>query len=539
MSNGYVLSLHFLKNSVISQKFRYFLLTLFLKTVIMFSYFPLFENFGMFTSQFFRYLKGFVMKETDIIEIDEMSELREIKVKKLNSLIEGRNSNTLQQNQIMDFSLAVAKMNEDGILEADWDVSMLENYPKIDRHNISRVLDEMEDSEATINKSYTIYHKEGGYTKIALIDTFKYDHMGHVHVRFTHGISSMYENFKENPYTSNDFAINSEFDKNLSYKIFWICSKYAFELYKYNKYQIRVNYDLYELKSKVYPSDRYEICEKELKKKLGRTPTAKEVYETYPDEKELEKYKSWYDFKRYVLDRAKIEINEICKLKQVEYPFEFDYKKIGKKKVTGVEFIITKSAVATSSGNKEDDLETEEEETVVPFEIDVEKINEVLDMFVNGEPVTNRDAEVLLKTSFNDIDSIKNAYALAREQDGLRNIIGFMVKAIDENWNNICSSKGYSYDETKAFNEFKDDFNLKHYGTTDRDEVQRQINRQTTKFVDSVEESKKVNTGILEESLPFFPVQFDGEQIDMEQYMAEIRKFSEQLYNRMAGNSEK
>jgi len=304
--------------------------------------------------------------EKDVFEYEDYSDMGLV-VRKSNELIEGRNYNTLVQNQLLDVSVAFAKKEKDGIYHAYWEVKDLDAFPGINRHNISKTLKEMEGDNSDVNKNYTVSTKDG-FKKFPLVDTLEYDRKGHVHVRFTHGASQYFSKMKDN-YTPNLLAITTQFKSMPTYRLYELCSAKAYILYTKNKDEVRFKYDIYELKSKIDPNPKFEFYEQELEKKLGRKVTAKEVYDYAPEK--IEKWCVYYEFKRAVLEKAKKEIELYCKISNNNRAFSLDYEVVRSGiggKVTDIILIITKAALITDEKYEdEDDVVTDDGIEIIPI----------------------------------------------------------------------------------------------------------------------------------------------------------------------------
>jgi len=133
-------------------------------------------------------------------------------------------------------------------------------------------------------------------------------------------------------------------------------------------------------------------------------------------------YKLYHQFKQRILLHSQ---NEIKKKTDIAFDFE-EIKK--KRKVVGIKFIVKSNTKATyeacftlegKSTNKEEKSSTE-------------SINAVKSMF--KENITGKEAEFILNTAKSDINIIKEKYALSQNVSKIDNIVGWMIKAIKENY---------------------------------------------------------------------------------------------------------
>jgi plasmid replication initiation protein len=152
-------------------------------------------------------------------------------------------------------------------------------------------------------------------------------------------------------------------------------------------------------------------------------------------------YHQYQDFKRKVVIQAQKELKKIS-----DISFDFEEIKTGRK-VTGLKFHIK----ANKSSKKPIDevCATREDKSTLQKEQDFrELINIVKNIF--EEVITGLQAKRLLDTAKGDINIINEKYALSQNVAKIDNIVGWVIKAIKEDY---TTQKGKG--KTGTFNDYE------------------------------------------------------------------------------------
>ncbi|AFK94369.1 MULTISPECIES: replication initiation protein [Thermoanaerobacterium] len=223
--------------------------------------------------------------------------------------------------------------------------------------------------------------------------------------------------FSSIKYFNNEGKMAFSFDPKLK--------KYYLQLKQYTKYRLK---NIAGLKSQ-YSIRMYEIL-KQYEKIGERTLTIKELKDMF--QIGVNEYKLYGDFKRKVLLPAQKEIN-----KKTDLSFEIEEIKTGRK-VTSLKFIISKNPLVAS--NKKDECADVLEEICAASENMLEHDNVINDdyidkvMFLFDEEITRKEAEQILKVANNDINKVKEKYIIAKQTNGIKNIVGWIIKAIQDDY---------------------------------------------------------------------------------------------------------
>ena len=168
------------------------------------------------------------------------------------------------------------------------------------------------------------------------------------------------------------------------------------------------------------------------------------VDSAYPDydkavERASEKsFKDWYEFRRGVIDVAVKEINEVDNGTYVTY----EANKAGQGgKVYSITFFVELGNKNVDNKNVE---QSEPGRSKKSNEINEEKEFEVhcnVKAMIE-ENLSFKDIKAICKASNYDVEKIRNAYNIAQETPNITNLVGFMIKAIQEEYTVPVKKKG-------------------------------------------------------------------------------------------------
>lgn len=383
---------------------------------------------------------------------------KELSLNRSNRLIQGKdNLRTVNQRKVLAYALAISRLDETGNPVAEFPVGDLTEYKGMDKKNISRTFRQMQENP-DINRTIVIPAKDkrGGFELIGMIDSLKYDpDKGRVKVRFTQAIGSHIFDISEG-YTRNAISKLFLFRHTSSYRIYELLSIREYALRDHEN--VYITYDLCELKQILgLVQEKHGHLEKRLRNRLKRQPSARELFEEYP---ECEPYPSWTDFRRYVLEDARKEFHMLSDAGEEIFTFDYEPIKRAKGKVVAVKFTIIPPALQRSHEFSDADTITAatQDGTVevvgysgAPQErADPVIMDKIREIFINGEPLTDKNIYDIQKAAGGNLERIKKAYILMRQQDGIRNTVGWIIKAIQEDYDEgFPSDKRFDYEGAK------------------------------------------------------------------------------------------
>lgn len=156
-------------------------------------------------------------------------------------------------------------------------------------------------------------------------------------------------------------------------------------------------------------------------------------------------YLLYADFKRYVLNAAQKEINALT-----DISVEFEEIKKGRK-IDKIKFYISKNKKYI-----ENKIEIEEAATA-EVELDEDDLIDQLREIIK-EQLKTKELKVVLRAANNDIQLIEKKYQLAKKSRNIENLVGWLVKAIEEDYAepvevkkkskfNNMPERGYDYED--------------------------------------------------------------------------------------------
>ena len=177
-------------------------------------------------------------------------------------------------------------------------------------------------------------------------------------------------------------------------------------------------------------------------------------------------YNTYSSFKR-ALDTAVKEINDYT---DINVNMKMIRTGVGGK-VTKVRFIVTeKEQNIISVDENVDVIECDEKE------VDDDELFELIDKLreIISEPLKLKDYKTILEVAKYDITLIKEKYKIMKMNDAeINNITGWLVKAIEENYQKPTSKKSESKSKTTK-NKFND-FKQRHYTDDELDKLERKL----------------------------------------------------------------
>lgn len=150
-------------------------------------------------------------------------------------------------------------------------------------------------------------------------------------------------------------------------------------------------------------------------------------------------YARFYDFKKKVLLYSQREINELT-----DITFNFEEIKQGRK-VDKIRFYIT---------SKHAKLENVPEKKEKHEEIDLDDLIEQLQDIIR-EPLKIKEYKAILEAANNDIKLIQAKYQIAKKQRKIDNLVGWMIKAIKEEYTEPIEKRkksGFNNIEPRKYN---------------------------------------------------------------------------------------
>ena len=371
-------------------------------------------------------------------------------VSRSNVLIESKSSTSLFERKLLNIAIAKASI-VDGELIASVSTKDIKNYLHISGNSIYTRLKEA--SKETLGHVVSI-EDEGNENFIMFNVVNKCEYRDGVFTtRFTKEMKPHIYNLKKD-YTRMSLDVLCSFKSLFTTRIYEILRT---QYYRFEKEQTE------ELIVPKPPKKAYSLSELKFTLNVvdvNASKTVKRLVEQGRFEEALEEIKDasfedWRNFRRKVLEVAKKELEES---EYSEICFDYEPVKVGKGgKVTGVIFKVRKNPNCTHHsdlwrirGEEMPEIISDVLEAKRP-EIQEGMILEVADIFGN-EPVTIQDIKTIIIASEYDVNAIKKAFEMAKEQKFIGNLVGWMRSCLEEKWyenENLPKFKGRTIEESQ------------------------------------------------------------------------------------------
>lgn len=371
-------------------------------------------------------------------------------VSRSNVLIESKSSTSLFERKLLNIAIAKASI-VDGELIASVSTKDIKNYLHISGNSIYTRLKEA--SKETLGHVVSI-EDEGNENFIMFNVVNKCEYRDGVFTtRFTKEMKPHIYNLKKD-YTRMSLDVLCSFKSLFTTRIYEILRT---QYYRFEKEQTE------ELIVPKPPKKAYSLSELKFTLNVvdvNASKTVKRLVEQGRFEEALEEIKDasfedWRNFRRKVLEVAKKELEES---EYSEICFDYEPVKVGKGgKVTGVIFKVRKNPNCTHHSDLWR-IRGEEMPEIIPDVLEAKRpeiqegmILEVADIFGN-EPVTIQDIKTIIIASEYDVNAIKKAFEMAKEQKFIGNLVGWMRSCLEEKWyenENLPKFKGRTIEESQ------------------------------------------------------------------------------------------
>ncbi len=362
----------------------------------------------------------------------EKKNQRQEMVSRSNVLIESKSSTSLFERKLLNIAIAKAVI-EDGELIARVTTKDVKDYLHISGNSIYTRLRDA--SKETLGHVVSI-EDDGKENFIMFNVVNKCEYMDGVFTtRFTKEMKPHIYNLKKD-YTRMSLDVLCSFKSLFTTRIYEILRTQYYRFEKEGSDEIivprppKAPYSLAELKFTLNVVD------------ANASRTVKRLVEQGRFEEAIEEIKDaafddWRNFRRKVLEVAKKELEESA---YSEICFDYEPVKSGKGgKVTGIRFKVRKNLNCTHHSDLWR-IRGDEMLEIIPDVLEAKQpeiqegmILEVADIFGN-EPVTIQDIKTLIQASGQNVEAIKKAFSMSKQQSYINNLVGWMKKCLEERW---------------------------------------------------------------------------------------------------------
>lgn len=362
----------------------------------------------------------------------EKKNQRQEMVSRSNVLIESKSSTSLFERKLLNIAIAKAVI-EDGELIARVTTKDVKGYLHISGNSIYTRLRDA--SKETLGHVVSIEDDgKENFIMFNVVNKCEYRD-GVFTTRFTKEMKPHIYNLKKD-YTRMSLDVLCSFKSLFTTRIYEILRTQYYRFEKEESDEIivprppKAPYSLAELKFTLNVVD------------ANASKTVKRLVEQGRFEEAIEEIKDaafddWRNFRRKVLEVAKKELEESA---YSEICFEYEPVKSGKGgKVTGIRFKVRKNLNCTHHSDLWR-IRGDEMLEIIPDVLEAKQpeiqeglILEVADIF-GSEPITIQDIKTLILASGQDAKAIEKAFAMAKQQTYINNLVGWMKKCLEERW---------------------------------------------------------------------------------------------------------
>lgn len=387
-------------------------------------------------------------EKKDIYDADVVS-TEIVNFKKSNILISSKYKSSVLENKILAVAMSQVKIQEGRPIAK---ISVKNFQEKMNANKGSFYTQMKRAAKSMSGRQMFIEDKENNsFMLINLIGKVEYNN-GDITIKFEPDLTEYLVDLQKN-YTTLNIEMMMSLDTQYGFRIYELLKSKAYApkgIRDTGKYKIV--FGVSELKVTIgIVNTQTDAVRRALQNK---NPDFDNIVENVAIEKS---FKSWFDFKRRVLDPAIEEINNKTDL-------YVEYVPIGRGKggkIKEIEFYVTKKEIADAykkeiiTDNKieivQDSIKEPDPEKLMEL---VEELQEVID-----EPIKIKDYKSILKAANYNTDRIKNVYSIACEQKEINNLVGWLISALNNNYDYdpIPKSKGMSYEEARMYQDILDD----------------------------------------------------------------------------------
>ncbi len=360
--------------------------------------------------------------------------------KKSNLLISSKYKSTITENKIQAIALASiqnAKENKAGNLECTFSAAELRKLFGDDSGSLYKRLDSTAKKMTGSVIGYTNEETQS-FEYISVISKAKYEDSKFT-IIFNGELKDKILDIQEK-YTILNLTTMMKFEHVYSFRLYeYIKSEYYKKKYIVQERIKGMGYEMTipcsEMRLMMGTVDANDDKVRAVLSK-GKKPDYDKAVEVAEKEKKS-KFKEWKEFKRSVIDVAVKEINELTELNIV---CKTNRAGLGGKAV-GISFIIT---------DKDDIKAGTVPEAIDDKEVDILDLIDEVRLFIS-EPLPSSDIKAILDSAGLDVGRVKSAYEISKSQRNIGNLTGWLIKAIENNYQPGISTKG----KGNKFNNFQ------------------------------------------------------------------------------------
>ncbi len=350
--------------------------------------------------------------------------LENLSLQKSNSLVSAKYKSSLIENQIMAVALTRIEVNASDFnapIEAKLWPGELKRLIG-DPTNIYKTLKKV--SKTMTGHTMFIEDGKGNFKAFAVVNNAEYQD-GVFTIEFNKNLREHILGLEKN-YTSLELAVLTRFKKNSSFRIYELLKSHIYKSRPgVNNGRVDVEYNISELRFMIGLANGDDPGVKNALAAMGNNIEWDVLYTKLA--KKDRKYETWFDFQRYVIKPAQVELEEKSNLR-----FEYEGIREGRK-MGRIRFYIYPNTPRNPDiiyERKEFLEQNARANRQLELPRDLQKFFPIYEAYVGHNGLTAEDIDVLLQTSEYNGELVIDTIRQADEQPNLDNYMGWMISCI-------------------------------------------------------------------------------------------------------------
>ncbi len=347
--------------------------------------------------------------------------------RKSNDLVTAKYKSSLLENQVMAIALTRIEENKRDPgqpLEARLYPGELKKLVSDPAH-IYRDLQRL--SKSITGHSIIVEDGKGNFKAFSVIPNADYID-GVLVIRFNDVLKDHTICIEKN-YTNYELSVMTSFEKNASFRLYELLKKEAYRIPKGSNEGVQVEYNLSELRFIIGVANIDDPRVQDAMTYMGKNIDWDYLYSLL--DKRGKVHEEFRDFNRRVLKHAQ---GEMIEKSDIRFEFETITKN---KKVAKILFTVYRNIPINSDEVNERVQFLEERDKIRQLEMPMDIYIGLYDELVGHNGLVKEDIDLLLKKCDFDQDLVRKYVELADKQSHIINYMGWIISAIENNYNNI------------------------------------------------------------------------------------------------------
>ncbi len=340
--------------------------------------------------------------------------------KKSNDMVSAKFRSSLLENKIMALGLTRIEYNNNSELEARLYPGELMKIVS-DKNHIYRDLKVL--SKKITGHTVVLEDGKGNFKAFSMIPNAEYQN-GIFTIKFNNELKNHILGLEKN-FTKLNLPIMTSFDNVNAFRLYEL---FQSEYYQADKNgNLDLEYNLSELKFIIGIANSDNEAHRDRLARMNNNIDWDALYAAL--DKKDKKYENWNDFKRGVLDPAKIELDEKA---DISFDYETGIKK--GKKVVSVIFHLSKNQPINKTNEsiiEEFKKNRQQEGRQQEMPRDLEEYKYIYDRYVGHNELVPEDIDLLIIKAKMDGNLVERAIEAADKQESLHNYMGWIIRYIE------------------------------------------------------------------------------------------------------------